>query len=207
MTEQEAMDELARGGLTEDRRLFLLGFLAEQWPTVSTDDYWTSEVELIALSKWAAGKLRVAEVGTWKGRAALALRRFMPTAGILYCVDDWCGDPSISRANVWFKDRHTAKSEWVERTKDIRGIQLVEAESKVAAAQFDDGYFDLVFIDACHQFDYVVADIKAWKPKIRANGILCGHDYNQKDVRLAVMQELMGQHILLGPEKLWRVLL
>lgn len=47
-----------------------------------------------------------------------------------------------------------------------------------AAKQFDDGALDLVFIDADHSYAAVRADIDAWMPKVRAGGILAGHDYN-----------------------------
>jgi|WetSurSiteA1Bulk_404760.scaffolds.fasta_scaffold11875_4 predicted O-methyltransferase YrrM len=45
----------------------------------------------------------------------------------------------------------------------------------------DDGELDLTFIDADHGYESVKEDIKLWMPKIRKNGILCGHDYHQSD--------------------------
>jgi cephalosporin hydroxylase len=37
--------------------------------------------------------------------------------------------------------------------------------------------FDLVYIDASHLEENVVADLEAWYPKVRAGGLLCGHDW------------------------------
>jgi len=39
----------------------------------------------------------------------------------------------------------------------------------------------MVFIDANHSYEYVLADIIAWYPKIKIGGILCGHDYFDVD--------------------------
>lgn len=46
-----------------------------------------------------------------------------------------------------------------------------------AAKQFEDGYFDFVYIDALHDYKSVLADLEAWYPKVRKGGMLSGHDY------------------------------
>ena len=42
-----------------------------------------------------------------------------------------------------------------------------------------DDYIDLVYIDADHGYDSVLADIKAWLPKVKKGKIICGHDYSK----------------------------
>ena len=49
-----------------------------------------------------------------------------------------------------------------------------------------------MYLDGDHQTDAVVADIDAWKPKIRKGGILAGHDINMEKVHNALKQRLMG---------------
>jgi hypothetical protein len=53
---------------------------------------------------------------------------------------------------------------------------LIRALSVDAAATFSDGSLDFVFIDADHREAAVLEDIRAWHPKVRAGGVLCGHD-------------------------------
>jgi hypothetical protein len=59
------------------------------------------------------------------------------------------------------------------------------ARSPAAAASFSNGEFDIVYIDAEHDYEAVKADIEAWRPK--AKHILAGHDYHAfPDVQKAV---------------------
>src|SRR5690606_11229810 len=53
----------------------------------------------------------------------------------------------------------------------------VKARSVAAAKHVPDGSLDFVYIDADHSYAGVRADIAAWRPKIRAGGIIAGHDY------------------------------
>ena len=52
-------------------------------------------------------------------------------------------------------------------------------------------------IDANHDYDAVVADLRAWRPKVKPGGVLAGHNYDAQwpDVVRAV-DELTG-----GPEQ------
>lgn len=61
-------------------------------------------------------------------------------------------------------------------------LVLIEMDSLVAAKQIEDRSLDLIFIDAEHGYEMVTADILAWLPKVRPDGILCGHDYWQGHV-------------------------
>jgi hypothetical protein len=67
---------------------------------------------------------------------------------------------------------------------------LIAKPSLAAAAGFPDGFFDCVFIDGSHDFASVVADLRAWTPKVRPGGLLAGHDLNQVPVLDALDQEL-----------------
>lgn len=54
---------------------------------------------------------------------------------------------------------------------------IIRDTSVEASRLFPDGSLDFVYIDAGHDKDSVLGDLKAWYPKIRNGGMLIGDDY------------------------------
>jgi len=65
---------------------------------------------------------------------------------------------------------------WWTSHAEERRFEL-RVRSTDAAALFPDGSLDFAFVDADHSYAAVRADLSAWWPKVRAGGLLCGHDY------------------------------
>jgi hypothetical protein len=42
---------------------------------------------------------------------------------------------------------------------------------------YKDNYFDFIYIDACHIYESVKADLEMFLPKLKNEGLMCGHDY------------------------------
>lgn len=61
-----------------------------------------------------------------------------------------------------------------------------------AANNVGTGEIDFVFIDADHKYKSVLADLKAWAPKVRKGGYITGHDCNHSEVKKAI-DEFFGQ--------------
>lgn len=55
--------------------------------------------------------------------------------------------------------------------------RLILAPSTKAAILIPDGSAYMVFIDACHEREAVLADIRAFVSKVMPGGVICGHDY------------------------------
>lgn len=147
---------------------------------------------LVAATPWDGW---IVEVGAWKGRstAFLAVEAFNKSRFItLDVVDTWlgsaehAGDPAVQSGTLYetFLRNMAPLAEW---------IHPVRMPSVEAAATYADGCLDAVFIDASHDYESVRADILAWRPKVRAGGILAGHDYGAgwPGVQQAV-DELLG---------------
>ena len=55
--------------------------------------------------------------------------------------------------------------------------EIISGDSAGAAARYANGTLDAVFLDADHDYASVSRDIDAWRYKVRAGGILAGHDF------------------------------
>lgn len=61
------------------------------------------------------------------------------------------------------------------------GVRLINKESTEAVKDFALGSLDFVFIDANHNFDYVMQDIILWTKTVHPGGLVIGHDYDETD--------------------------
>jgi hypothetical protein len=73
-----------------------------------------------------------------------------------------------------------AHEEVVRRFADVPAVSVLKSPSLAAAKQFEDASLDFVYLDACHEEASVAADIKAWLPKVKVGGVLCGHDFTRE---------------------------
>jgi hypothetical protein len=55
---------------------------------------------------------------------------------------------------------------------------LIREESSEASRIVADSYADLVYVDGDHRPEYVLKDLRAWFPKVRMGGVICGDDFN-----------------------------
>jgi hypothetical protein len=116
-----------------------------------------------------------AEIGVLLGRFSEALCQKIPTLQ-LYAVDAW-------KPLGWYETRFTQDQmddiyrEAVEKLALYDGCTIVRGLSQEVVEQFEDESLDFVFLDAQHDFVSYYSDIDAWQRKVRAGGIVSGHDY------------------------------
>lgn len=94
----------------------------------------------------------------------------------LYAVDTW-GDNGIS----WNSSDETYNT-FLKNISPIQKvlndkIKIIRSYSVEASAKFEDQSLDFIFIDACHEYECVIADLNAWYPKLKPGGWIAGHDY------------------------------
>ena len=53
----------------------------------------------------------------------------------------------------------------------------IRQESEDAVKLFRNESLDFIYIDARHEYDFVIGDIAHWWPKIKKGGVFAGHDY------------------------------
>jgi predicted O-methyltransferase YrrM len=147
---------------------------------------WMDQHCLEWLAKKAATRTRIVEVGCWMGRSTAALAE--NTSGVVFAVDTWLGsEEHQSEINAHAPDwlyREFLKNmqPYINNLK----VAPIRMSSTDAARTLSGEQFDMVFIDASHDYESVKADIIAWLPLIRLGGIICGHDRNHPPVYRAV---------------------
>lgn len=133
----------------------------------------------------------VCEVGSWAGRSAVIMAK--AGAKEVVCIDTWEGSENDPGCKAYDGSRGTPLQVFLRNTEGLP-IRAHCARSPEAANRFPDGVFDIVYIDAEHDYESVKADIEAWKPK--AKHILAGHDYHSfPDVQRAVKDSGLTPHV------------
>lgn len=118
------------------------------------------------------------EIGCFQGRStcyAATLIRRLNRPITLWAVDHFRGSrehrglPREGLENVFRGN--------LKRAGVARFVNILAMDSAEAAARMADRTLDFVFIDASHDYESVKIDIMAWRPKLKAAGLLAGDDY------------------------------
>jgi len=165
-------------------------------------------VEIEGLGKFLHSMLQKGmkslEIGTWKGCSAKVIAEQMKQCGgKLICVDDWKGNGNAETLQK-------AKDEFIynifEENMILLGlwdvIETMVMTSEKASSLVEDNSLDFIFLDADHSKDEVMKDIINWMPKLKSDGIFCGHDLDHDSVRAALNEVLPNKyHHLI--DRLW----
>ena len=100
------------------------------------------------------------EIGIYNGDFAEENLKFF--RGNYYMVDVAVRDELKARLAAW------------KGNEKRRFLHMTSVE---AAASFDDGFFDWIYIDARHDYAAVLEDMRAWYPKLKKGGLFSGHDF------------------------------
>lgn len=152
--------------------------------TADTIHGWTTRRELEWLFHTArsirSGGVWV-ELGVWKGRSFFTVAMGLPRGSSLVAIDSFT--PAVTAlpfvpSQNWVRDHFRAVLSAVESLrKDLR-IEVVALDTAKAGHLFSDASADVVFFDADHSREGFGRDLVAWLPKVKATGLLCGHDYS-----------------------------
>lgn len=127
---------------------------------------------------------KLVEIGVWKGHSLSYLAKLLKAKGgdyEIYAVDlfentyRYSSDvyKHITEVSIIYDiyNDNLKRSGVRDMISDVSGYSWEEARN------FEDSYFDFIFIDADHSYESVVKDLNAWYPKIKKGGIFSGHDY------------------------------
>ena len=146
----------------------------------------------------------IVEVGSWKGLSAIAMGQWLKSNGnatscaTILCVDTWLGTTRAwtqrgENGNTLYANAGYPSIffQWLFNIKHAGLDDIVvplPLPSTMGALYLEKKKLspDLIFIDACHDYPCVYADILSWYPVLRRGGALFGDDVNREEVRSAL---------------------
>jgi len=115
-----------------------------------------------------------AEIGVDRALNAIDMLEHIPDL-FLYLIDPWKGRAAI-RA-------YSRSRRYVNAMKRLipyeNRFSVIRETSLKASLEIPDKSLDFVYIDGDHSYDMAMLDTIIWISKIRAGGIISGHDYRQ----------------------------
>ena len=151
-----------------------------------------------------------AEIGVWKGDFSMRIREFILPQE-LHLIDTWEYRDEFEFPSVWY-NRSIPKNqsdmdciyEGVRKRFDkFDDIIIHRGKSAEILHTFKDAYFDWVYIDGNHNYEYIRRDLSDCFLKVKAEGIIAGDDYSDEfpSVKVAVHDFIRENH--LKDNQLW----
>ena len=128
----------------------------------------------LILSNLPLTKIRIAEIGVYMGRGTALWNVELINQNRdyeYYAIDHFRGSAEHIKTIDYY-------SITLENLKCFENnLKIIKNSSVDESKKYPDNYFDIVYLDASHDYQSVKDDILAWFPKIKNGGYICGDDY------------------------------
>lgn len=162
------------------------------------------------------------EVGCKEGRTTGHILKTVPDSRVI-AIDPWIvqeksADPTKETYEDWdFEkieeefEKNTCSCDWNKLSHKLDCTSYRCTMERMTSQQFAEGNpnkYDLVFIDALHDYENVKADIRAYWPLVKVGGILAGHDFNHRwpGCEKAVAESFNLIQVGVAPDSVWFVI-
>lgn len=88
----------------------------------------------------------------------------------LHLVDLWSSQRYNTKKKVKVQERFSKEIE-------NGSVEINFGLSTVVSEIFPDNYFDWIYIDTTHAYEQTLLELHAYKPKMKENGVIAGHDF------------------------------
>ncbi len=125
---------------------------------------------------------RCAEIGVWQGSFTLEILE-ITKPNELVLIDPW-GLLAAQEEGEWTHSKNKDREFMDRMYQDVvdefgnnAAVNIRKGFSGDLMAEYPDGYFDWVYIDGNHLYDFVRADVEICAKKVRKGGIVAGDDF------------------------------
>jgi len=115
-----------------------------------------------------------AEIGVYRGQFS---EKFCIAGLKMYAIDPWMAFRGQGKHQRMQEVEDGYYAETVKRLAPYPDCTIIKKTSMEALDDFRDGSLDFVYIDGDHNFRHAAEDIFEWSKKVRAGGVVSGHDY------------------------------
>ncbi len=152
--------------------------------TKSKNILWKRPDEREFIFKYFPKNAICAEIGVWKGDfSEKIVAQTNPTR--LHLIDGWMHIAEFAESIYGTPNRDQAFMDAMfERVRnkfkkqiDAGIVVLNRGLSEEISKKFENNYFDWIYIDANHSYEYVKDDLECYFPKVKKGGLICGDDY------------------------------
>lgn len=170
----------------------------------------------------AQGYKTFVEVGCKEGRTTGHILKTVSDSRVI-AIDPWIANPAPKNGDTTREDyekwdfAEIEQKFWenvgdakdrctMERCTSRQAADPASADITLPRATKVRGFqADLIFIDALHDYESVLEDIRLWWPKVRIGGMLCGHDFNHQwpGVERAVADSFNLMQIGIASDSVW----
>jgi len=155
-----------------------------------------------------------AEIGIWKGNfSKKILRTVQPKK--LHLIDPYL----YQEAENYQRALYGGQSGSQKVLDDIYNSVREKFKGEIAAGQavmhrklseetaqeFADEYFDWIYIDGDHQYEFVKKDLESFYPKVKAGGLIAGDDYDDAGWWQGGVKKAVDEFLHTGAVKLIKI--
>lgn len=135
--------------------------------------------------------IKCVEVGVSAGANAVSMLEAFPLAQF-YLVDNYdVGNSTFQFGGKVFTSEE--REDFISKVTARLAVygsraKLLVMDSAEASREFPDESLDFVYIDAQHEYEAVLRDLRAWYPKVKRGGVIAGDDCGESGVKQAVTE-------------------
>jgi predicted O-methyltransferase YrrM len=160
---------------------------------------------LTKLCEWAneaGANNKAVEIGSYSGEGTVVIAKHFKE---VMAVDPWMNGYDINDVASQQCPMKFVFEAFKERTTPLGNVLYTRGKSLDVLEYFKDGQLDFIYIDGDHRYEGVLADLKGWRKKLREGGIMAGHDWSWKSVKMALLEEIGQKDYTLFQGDSWAI--